>query len=276
MTHSLPRLDLMVAYSCNLSCIGCISLSDRRREGIASYSDIQSWLLDWQYKITPEVVTIFGGEPCLHPKLVDICSSVRQTWPNTTIRLITNGYLLDNFDPGSWFTLGKFEMQVSIHRQDHAGVINNKIKPVLLQRKNWQVKRHGGDQHKQIAWVNDDVTIYKSIFKDFIVPFKGTIDNIAAWNSDPASAHKICGSPATPILYKGRLYKCPPVANIIDLTGTNYAGYRGVGADDDLVDFVNAINKPESVCGQCPDQTQATVINHMDLKNVKVKQKITY
>jgi len=273
--HILPRLDLMIAYSCNLSCVGCISLSDRQRDGIATYSEIHEWVRQWKQKINPSVLTIFGGEPCLHPDLLDICALVRNTWADCTIRLITNGYLLDNFDSAAWFTFDKFEMQISVHRKDHEKLINQKIKGILSHRKDWKVKIHGGNQHKQIEWISENVSIYKSIFKDFVVPFKEIGSTITAWDSDPAAAHKICGSPATPILYKGKLYKCPPVANIIDLTGSCYADYAGVDPEDDLLPFVNAINKPESVCGQCPDQSQAIIINHLDLKNVKVKQKIS-
>ena len=112
--HILSRLDLMIAYSCNLSCTGCISLSDRQRDGIAPYSEIQDWLRTWGQKINPSVLTIFGGEPCLHPDLLDICRLAQLTWPTSTIRLITNGYLLDNFDSAAWFEFTNFEMQISI------------------------------------------------------------------------------------------------------------------------------------------------------------------
>lgn len=267
----IPRLDLMIAYSCNISCHGCISVSDIKRNGVAPYEEIINWLDQWQDKITPELVTIFGGEPCLHPKLTEICFRVRQTWPHTQMRLITNGYLLNNFDSASWYEFGNFEMQVSIHRKDHETYINQHIKNILLHRKDWQVKKFGGDHHKQIAWISKNITIYKSIFKDFIVPYS---QGFKPYNSDPAAAHKICGANATPILYKGRLYKCPPVANIIDITGSYYKDYQGYGVDDDLQEFVSNIGQPEAVCGFCPDSTQATVIDHFNKENVIVKQKI--
>jgi len=272
--HIFPRLDLMIAYSCNLSCTGCISLSDRLRDGIAPYSDIQKWANAWASKINPAVITIFGGEPCLHPDLIDICRLVRDTWPASAIRLITNGYLLDNFDSAAWFEFNNFEMQISVHRKDHEKIINQKIKDILSHKKDWKVRMHGGDHHKQIEWASNGISIYKSIFKDFVVPFKEEKGSIMAWNSNPAEAHKICGSPATPILYKGKLYKCPPVANIVDLTNHHYANYHGYSPEDNIVEFINAINKPEAVCGYCPDQARAIVVNHLDLKNVTVKQKI--
>ena len=99
MIRNIPRLDVMIAYSCNISCVGCISLSDFKRDGVAPYADIESWILHWHTLVTPKVVTLFGGEPCLHPRLPAICALVRQHWPNAVIRLITNGYLLNNFCP---------------------------------------------------------------------------------------------------------------------------------------------------------------------------------
>ena len=268
MKHGFHRLDIMIAYSCNIACAGCISISDRKRDGVASLSDISAWCTKWQEYLDPEVITIFGGEPCLHPKLVEVCNTVRSAWPESTIRLITNGYLLDHFDPSNWFTLGKFEIQVSLHRQDHRAIIDAAIKNILLQRTNWKTTAHGEDNHKQIAWANGDVTIYKSVFKDFVVPYK---DNVQPWYSDPAQAHKICGSPNTPILYKGLLYKCPAVANAIDISGENWFDYHGYDVSDNLTEFVSNIGRPETVCGQCPDQQQAVIINHFDTNNVKTK-----
>lgn len=276
MTFTVPRLDLMIAYSCNLACTGCISLSDRKREGIAQYSDIQDWVTNWSTKISPAVVTIFGGEPCLHPKLFEICQLVRNCWPESVIRLITNGYLLDQFESFKWFSYAPIEIQVSVHRKDHESTINQRIKSILLHKKDWIVTQHGGNDHKQIEWSSSGLSIYKSIFKDFVIPYKQDNNKITAWNSDPAEAHRICGAPATPILYKGKLYKCPPIANIIDLTNETYKDYRGYSIDDDLTAFVANIGKPESVCGYCPDRAQAVVVDHINIQNVTVKQKISY
>lgn len=273
MKLGFPRLDIMIVYSCNIACAGCISISDRKRDGVASLEDISAWCTKWNSYIDPKVITVFGGEPCLHPKLIDVCQTIRSTWPTSTIRLITNGYLLDNFDAEHWFNLGSFEIQVSLHRQDHRTQIDSAIKNILLKRKDWQVTVHGGDDHKQIAWTRESLSIYKSIFKDFVVPYKQQGDQLMPWNSDPALAHKICGAPATPILYKGLLYKCPAVANAMDISGENWFGYRAYDVTDDLVEFVSNIGKPEAVCGQCPEKNQAVIIDHFNKDNVKLRSK---
>lgn len=269
--HKFHRLDIMIAYSCNISCAGCISVSDIKRSGIESFENIVASINKWKNSISPKIITLFGGEPCLHPRLIDICSIVRQAWPESTIRIITNGYLLDKHNFADCFDLGPLEIQVSIHRKDHEPVINTKIKNILRHRHPWKVVKHSGNHHRQISWTHEKISIYKSIFSEFIVPYKKVSNEFLPWNSDPAKAHKICGSPSVPILYKGLLYKCPPVANIIDVTGKNWYNYIGVDTDSDLEKFVSNIGKPESVCGQCPDSSQAVVIDHFNKENVVVR-----
>lgn len=270
----IPRLDLMIAYSCNIACRGCISLSDFKRDGIADFDDIKQWIEYWSKLLEPKIVTLFGGEPCLHPRLVEICKLVRQYWPTCTIRLITNGYLLDRFEPSGWFDFGCFEIQVSVHRKDHEKHINQRIRQILQQRKDWKTSISDNPAHHgQIYWTSGNFTIYKSIFKDFIVPFQ-TVDNtIQPWNSDPVQAHAICGAPDTPVLYQGKLYKCPAVANAMDIARQNWFAYEPCTGSDNLENFIAGIGRPEVVCGQCPARDQAVVVNHMDINNVIVRQK---
>lgn len=264
----------MIAYSCNVSCRGCISVSDILRDGIEPVDNIKSWIVYWSGLIQPKVVVLFGGEPLLHTRVFEICETIRTQWPDCTIRLITNGYLLDNFFPGAWFDFEPMEIQVSIHRKDHESMINQHIKQILSYRTDWKIDLHGGDHHKQIAWTSGRFEIYKSIFKDFVQPYRLLGDQMLGHGSDPARAHAICGSPNTPILYKGALYKCPPVANLMDLTGEDFYGYRPVIDAAGLDEFVRGIGCPERVCAWCPDQAQATIIDHFDTKNVTVRQKI--
>lgn len=276
MLKNIDRLDLMIAYSCNISCVGCISLSDVKRDGVAPFDDVANWIDKWSALVDPKVITIFGGEPCLHPKLLEICQLVRSSWPNTTIRLVTNGYLLSNFDSSSWVKFAPMEIQISVHRLDHETIINQEIKKILSTEAGWDIEKNTGrTAHEQISWSLKGLKIYKSIFKDFVVPFKTEGKSILPWNSDPKEAHKICGAPATPILYKGQLYKCPAVANVMDLTKTNWFDYKPCNGADSLDEFIAGIGRPESVCGQCPERRQAVVIDHFDKNNVIVKQKIS-
>jgi MoaA/NifB/PqqE/SkfB family radical SAM enzyme len=273
--HKLKRLDINIAYACNIKCSGCISLSDFARKGVASVEEIQSWLEYWHTYLDIDVIVLFGGEPLIHPHLLDVCTTIRKYYPASTIRLITNGYLLDNFEPDSWFQFAPFEIQVSIHRLDHESVINEKIKKIIKTKPGWTTAVEGLNKHQQIKFNLDNFSIYKSKFQDFVAPY-GLVDNRPmALKSDPVRAHSICGSPNTPVLYKGKLYKCPPVANLIDYLGENWNNYKSCDQAEDLDAFVNQIGCPESVCAQCPDNTNAIIFDHFDKENVRVKEKYT-
>lgn len=266
MPATIDRLDFNVAYACNLGCKGCISLSDFDRRGVEPIESIQQQCELWSKVLTPRVITIFGGEPLIHPHIHQAISLVRQYWPGATIRLITNGYLLKNHDPSSWFEYSPFELQVSIHRQDHKSVLVKEIKRIVQCRTGWKVKQHKDNGHKDIEFSIPGFTIYQSRFGEFVKPYR---DNLTPFASNPVKAHSMCGSPSTPVLYKNKLYKCPPVANLLDInpTHTNYSGFEH---NDDLSSLVDNIGKPESVCAMCPDDTKHSVDHYLE-ENVHVK-----
>lgn len=270
MKHQIKRLDFNVAYACNLSCKGCISLSDFDRRGVESLDDIQIQCDSWSKVLDPDVISIFGGEPLMHPRIHKVLNLVRNAWPRSIIRFITNGYLLKRFDPEMWFELGKLEMQLSIHRQDHEKIITQELKRIVSRRNDWKVYRSLADGHRQLELVNKDITIYKSKFKRFVMPYQ-LIDGIPRpFNSDPVKAHKICGSPDVPILYKNRLYKCAPIANLIDIDNSGYYSYKGFAHTENLGPLIDFIAKPETICSMCPENADHS-IDHYKKENVHVK-----
>lgn len=270
MRHRIKRLDFNVAYACNLSCKGCISLSDFDRRGVESIADIQQQCDTWSQVLDPSVISIFGGEPLLHPRIEKVLDAIRRAWPDAVIRLITNGYLLRRHDPEKWFRFGALEMQVSVHRQDHEQMITREIKRIVSRRSDWRATRGSLDGHRQLELHHPDLTIYKSKFRTFVMPYRLEAGELKPFNSDPKKAHGICGSPDTPILYRNKLYKCAPLPNILELDRGKHYTYQGVGPDGDVKHLVDNINKPESVCAMCPDSA-AHSVDHFNKENVHVK-----
>ena len=270
--YDINRLDFNVTYACNLACRGCISLSDFDRRGVSSLVDIKEQCDTWSKIVNPSVISIFGGEPLMHPKIVQVIDTIGSCWPNSQIRLITNGYLLRKYDPEVWFRSGRLQMQVSIHRHDHEKIITNEIKKIVQRRTQWKVCRTTTDGHRQLQLKNKDLTVYKSKFKTFVMPYRLINGVPKPFNSDPALAHKICGNPDVPILYKNKLYKCAPIANLMDIDKQNTYHYQGLGPNDDLYSFIKNINKPESICAMCPED-QNHSIDHFDKANVIVKDR---
>jgi hypothetical protein len=206
----------------------------------------------------------------MHPRILRVLEEIRKAWPSAIIRLITNGYLLRKHDPKVWFGFAPMEMQVSIHRSDHERLITREIKRIVGQRKEWHATRYQTGGHKQLELRNKDLSIYKSRFKTFVMPYRLEGGEIKPFNSDPAKAHRICGSPDVPILYRNKLYKCAPLPNILEIDKGKHYTYQGVGPNDDVSTLINNINKPESVCAMCPEKRDHS-IDHFNKENVHVK-----
>tara|TARA_R110000868_G_scaffold49802_1_gene160059 strand:- start:337 stop:1158 length:822 start_codon:yes stop_codon:yes gene_type:complete len=270
MKYRIKRLDFNVAYACNLACKGCISLSDFDRRGVEPLQDIKEQCETWSKILEPAVVSIFGGEPLLHPRLKQVLDLIRKSWPKALIRVITNGYLLRRYDPEMWFTFGPLEMQVSVHRQDHEPIITKEIKRIVKCRDTWSTYRSKSDGHRQLELHNKDLSIYKSKFKTFVMPYRLENGELRPFKSNPKKAHSICGSPDTPILYRNKLYKCAPLPNILELDKSGHYKYKGTEADGDVASLVKKINKPETVCSMCPEQNSHS-IDHFKKENVRVK-----
>lgn len=268
--HRIQRLDFNVAYACNLACKGCISLSDFDRRGVESVRDIEEQCDTWSRILDPSVISIFGGEPLMHPRIQRVLAAIRNAWPNALIRFITNGYLLRRHDPDSWFNFAPMEMQVTIHRHDHEHMITKEIRRIVERRGGWRATRSTVDGHRQLELHHADLTIYKSKFKRFVMPYRLEAGELKPFNSDPRKAHSICGSPNVPILYKNKLYKCAPLPNILELDKGKHYDYKGVDAEGDVAGLVSMINKPESVCAMCPDNADHS-IDHFNKENVRVK-----
>ena len=161
-------------------------------------------------------------------------------------------------------------MQVSIHRQDHETIITKEIKRIVKCRSDWEARRTFNEGHRQLELHNKDLSIYKSKFKTFVMPYRLEDGELKPFDSDPKKAHSICGSPDVPILYRNKLYKCAPLPNILELDKGKHYKYMGTEASGDGASLVSTINRPESVCSMCPENSSHSV-DHFDKNNVHVK-----
>ena len=103
MKPQLPFLELMLSSVCNLVCQGCSTYSDIPSRGYTPWSEIRSWLEQWQQKFDIEDIGPMGGEPLIYPDIMQLLRDVRSMFPNSKIRFPTNGLLLHkHWDVVDW------------------------------------------------------------------------------------------------------------------------------------------------------------------------------
>jgi len=234
-------LDIPIIRSCNLGCGGCLTFSDSKRiKGLVKLEESLDWLEFWSERLDPEEVTVFGGEPLLHPQFLDWCLTLRRFWPNAGLRINTNGYYLNTlFDKVEDLFTKEIQPQfiVSIqtgHEPYYSLVLNNvkKLKKLVLEslRKKYPDKKVIWN-----LWLNEP-EIYKSWWRIDIddndsririttceqhkiywqAHYQGTENNLLpfydyndVWHTEN---HEFCQAKSFVNLYKGKLYKCPTVA----------------------------------------------------------------
>lgn len=101
--NSIETIEIHIVEHCNLQCKGCVHFSPLANE---EFLDIKTFEKDLRrlHEITNGNIKIFnilGGEPLLHPNCIDFLLLTREIFPDSIVKLVTNGILLpeqdDNF-----------------------------------------------------------------------------------------------------------------------------------------------------------------------------------
>lgn len=270
---NLPFLEVMVLRSCNLSCKGCTTFSDLKHQGdYGQWSQTKEWLEQWSQRLNIEAIGFMGGEPLIHPNIKDWIIGARQILPNSQIRFVTNGLLLEkNLEIiDTLYELGNSVLKISVHIEDDR--INKMIK-YIMNRFDWtpvtefHINRWStGNEFK--FQINRPERFYKT--------FQGTYNDMRPHNNDPADAfNQLCVQKRCPLLFEGKLYKCgtagltPHILRKFNNPNQDlWQPYMNTGLDTDCTDtelerFIKNFGKPHVICRQCPIETDIdSIIDH--------------
>lgn len=258
-------------------------MSDHLRTGHETAEQAQSWLGDWSSIISPARVIVSGGEPLLNPDINNWLRVIRATWPHCWIEISSNG---SNFKKSQVIKtlseIGNCSLQLTCHHTV-IGIGLELFRDELVQTidkdQGWT---HAENTDPKISMKMQKGTafILAGVEEIFVRTYHGTGPSMRPWQSKSAAeAHAVCASPKHPILYKNRLYKCPPIANLRDTLSlhkldTNaawwdYLKYRGYGTGDDLDSFLADIGQPNAkICTMCSSDTAANQIQHYEVGSV--------
>jgi MoaA/NifB/PqqE/SkfB family radical SAM enzyme len=119
--HAIRTSMVMGVYAtqhCNLNCKCCTVYSPIAEK---EFLDIDTYKKDMEklaeltgHKLESFYVT--GGEPLLHPRLLEIFSIARDFFPETEIGFMTNGLLLLQMSEIFWESCGKNKIAINVSR----------------------------------------------------------------------------------------------------------------------------------------------------------------
>ena len=128
----LPYLETHVCDHCNLNCRGCGHLSNIAPVKFAD-PDIFARDLNRLRELFADVTEwrLMGGEPFLNEHLADYAKAVRETFPNTDLRVVTNGLLLNSDKYDILKVLRESDVRVDVTEYKPTGKKKKEISEVL-------------------------------------------------------------------------------------------------------------------------------------------------
>jgi hypothetical protein len=261
---TLPFVETMLTYGCNLSCQGCTNYSDYNVGGLVTWDQGREWLKTWLNRVDIPDFGLIGGEPLLNTGVIDWIKGCRQLMPDSQIRFTTNAILLKKHPNvvRALLDVGNCVIKLSLHQPKE--FYTQEVLSWIFKITDWTAIEEYGIKRWQSA---NNVRLQINFPQEFIKTFRGNYNNMSPHHSLPADAYNICVQRTCPLLYNNRLYKCSSIALLNKvLTDWNqidneewlpYLNYQGLGpdcSDSDLSMFLNQFGKPESICSMCPTE----------------------
>ena len=108
---------------CNLNCAGCNHFSPLAKERYASLELFERNIKQLVKLIDVPILNLMGGEPLLHPQIVDFIKIARKYISNK-IYIWTNGILLKSMGDDFWNAVNEYNISI---RETNYGIIENKF-----------------------------------------------------------------------------------------------------------------------------------------------------
>jgi organic radical activating enzyme len=275
--YTLPFVHVLITQTCNMSCLGCCTISDQTWPGYVSWQEGQQWLTQWQSRIQFERFGLVGGEPFINPELDKWILGVRQMFPDSRIQITTNGSLLHkHYDILELLDqVGNSILKISRHIKD-----DNCDQAIdwLLGRFDWtQIREYGLNRLVTNNGFRLDVRDLPSgrpyMQKNlFIKTYDGPHHQMRPYNNNAQAAYAACLENGLPVLnlHQGRLYKCMTMAlrqteldkfgrpnyNLWQPLLAEHPGANWLCTDEELDNLFANIGQPAGFCRQCPTKEQ--------------------
>ena len=112
-------VELQIVGHCNMQCKGCLVAAPVAKPWFADVDQLNETLSVYANlcgDIQPSTICVLGGEPTLHPRLLDVLWTVRKQFPTpaTCMQMVTNGLVLRNMDDDTLKELMDIEIYLSV------------------------------------------------------------------------------------------------------------------------------------------------------------------
>ena len=271
----LPKLEVHINNTCNLTCDNCDRFSNHNFTGVQKYKDYAETIEQWADKISVGHCVILGGEPLLNPTILEWVDGLRQF--SDSLQILTNGTRLNQVK-GLYEKIqgtGNF-IGISWHNINDTSIFDE-IKKFLGTN---LVLDHNDEPIDQIPWpeYGNDTWIRNKEGQIVSIHLQNEFGLAAIqqnekgkwslWNNDPDEVHRSCSyyQHKSYNMVHGEIFKCAPVALIsefdnqhsLDISNDDreivhsYKPLKVQNFDHEAKDFFSNIDNVLPNCKFCP------------------------
>ena len=95
----LNHIETHIVNHCNLNCKGCDHFSPLHDPWFKNLNEFEEECKKISKKFELGKIMLLGGEPLLHPQVIDFLRTARKYFPNSDVELVTNGILFGKLEP---------------------------------------------------------------------------------------------------------------------------------------------------------------------------------
>jgi len=286
----IDRLEFYITNVCNLTCSGCNRYNNYKFSGHWNWDQAKPVLEQWAKHIDVRHKVILGGEPLLHPDIVNWIQGLRDIWPvGAGVQVQSNGTRLDLVHGlydilvnGNW-------IGISLHADEHQEPLFRRIRNFLTQP---IIETQNSNDPTGSKWQFVDVNKkYIHVWSNDMFVQNNIIQRpdgqFALYNSNPDLAHENCTFRRFKNYHmiRGKIYKCGPVALMaefddqygFDITDEEraviHAPGRGLAVEEFEQrgqEFFENIDRVIPQCRFCPESYEYRPITFTTLKPNKI------
>lgn len=236
--HPILSFEIHLAEHCNLNCKGCDNFSPIAEPSLIDVDVLEKDLIRLSELCdgTAKRIHLLGGEPLLHPDVIDIMRIVRKYFQNAQIDVYTNGVLLDKQNEEFWETC----------KNEHINIVVTKY-PVKVDYEKSEKKANqygvgfeycnGNEEVKKLFRITMDTSGMQDEFDSFV------------------RCHR---ANACITLKNGKLYTCTTIPNIEhynkmfnEKLGVTDKDYVDIYSISDFDEMMEKLAKPVPFCRYC-------------------------
>lgn len=237
-----PRLSyfvLNILDHCNLRCKGCDHFACIAEERFVSLESIRNDVKRFSELMHGAVtrIGVMGGEPLLHPNLIEILQVTRQAFPDTLIHLVTNGLLLLRMNEKFW----------ECCCENNIVIVNTKYP---INQKYDLMQQKAAEHNVKFEFYGNTGEVQKTSYK---MPM-----DINGRQNPVKSFWECYHGNSLPLLMEGKFYSCTVAPNVrhfnkrfgttMEVEPGDYLDIYKIQSADEIFEF---LSKPKPFCRYC-------------------------